>query len=97
MSDKTPTEQMATIILTGSAVISVIIGFASVSIGTAFMGMALIFSFIGDSLLKLARSNKWKSLDEARHTTTENAQYHSKAPAFHAIKVKHQSQLSLIT
>lgn len=55
MSDKTPTEQMATIILAGSAVISVIIGFASGSIGTAigsFMGMVLIFSFIGDGLRK---------------------------------------------
>ena len=55
MSDQTPIEQMTTIILAGSAVISVIIGFASESIGTAigsFMGMVLIFSLIGDSLRK---------------------------------------------
>jgi hypothetical protein len=50
-----PYENLAQIILAGSAVISIIIGFASSSIATAigsFIGMVFIFGVIGELIRK---------------------------------------------
>ena len=56
MSDENEqNERVATMILAGSAVVSIVIGFSSGSIGTAigsFMMMVMLFAAIGDSLRK---------------------------------------------